>query len=167
VEGDDFDLIAMGRSEGPGCYCFANNVLKEAMRQLSDSYPWLVLDNEAGLENLSRRLATRVDVLVAVSDPSRRGLETARRLQALATEMGISYGRLVLVVNRCRDGAAPDGAQAVADEIGAASLVAIPQDDELAELAERGESCRQLRADSGVFGRIDEILAGVGSAAAA
>ena len=74
VEGDDFDLIAMGRPEGPGCYCYANNVLRDVLAEISGSYPYVVLDNEAGLENLSRRIVTRVDLLLVVGDTSRTGL---------------------------------------------------------------------------------------------
>lgn len=159
VECRDFDLVAMGRSEGPGCYCYANNVLKQTMAQLADSYPWMVLDNEAGLENLSRRLAPEIDLLVMVSDPSRRGLNTVRRLHALATEMGISFAELVLVVNRCRGGTLSDYAVETGAEIGAARVVAIAEDDDLARLAEEGRSYGELPSDSSVHERIDELLA--------
>jgi len=73
VEASDFDLISMGRPEGPGCYCYANNVLKNALAQIADNYPYVVLDNEAGLENLSRGIVQSVDLLILVADPSQRG----------------------------------------------------------------------------------------------
>jgi len=76
VEAEGFDLIAMGRPEGPGCYCYANNVLKEVIAQIAENYPYVVLDNEAGLENLSRRILRRVDLMIMVADPSKRGLDT-------------------------------------------------------------------------------------------
>ncbi len=104
VEGDDFDLIAMGRPEGPGCYCYANNVLREVLGEISDSYPYVVLDNEAGLENLSRRIVRRVDLLLVAGDTSRNGLETIQRVHVLSREMGIEYDKLGVIVNRAGDG---------------------------------------------------------------
>ncbi|MHC4697770.1 MAG: ATP-binding protein [Planctomycetota bacterium] len=106
IEGDDFDLIAMGRPEGPGCYCYANNVLGAAVRRLADEYPAVVIDNEAGLENLSRRIVRHVDQLVFLADPSARGLDTARRLYDLALEMNIDAAAMSVVVNRVRHGEA-------------------------------------------------------------
>jgi CO dehydrogenase maturation factor len=103
VEADHFDLIAMGRPEGPGCYCYANNVLRGVLGRLAEQYPSVVIDNEAGLENLSRRTVQKVDWLVFVADPSARGLLTARRLYDLALEMGTSAGSMGVVVNRARD----------------------------------------------------------------
>ena len=87
VEAKGFDLIAMGRPEGEGCYCYANNVLKEVIVEISSQYPWVVLDNEAGLENLSRRIVQKVDLMVLVSDASNAGLQTLLRLHELAGEM--------------------------------------------------------------------------------
>jgi len=107
VEAEGFDLISMGRPEGAGCYCYANNVLKSVIAEISSQYPYVVLDNEAGLENLSRRIVQKVDMLVLVSDASGAGLNTLSRLHALADEMGIKYDRLLLVVNRIRGGQDP------------------------------------------------------------
>ena len=103
IETERFDLLAMGRPEGPGCYCYANNVLGAAVRRLAGSYAAVVLDNEAGLENLSRRIVRRVDQLLFMADSSRRGLTTARRLYDLAMEMRIDAGAMGLVVNRARE----------------------------------------------------------------
>ncbi len=130
----------MGRCEGPGCYCYANNVLKRVIERLADDYPVVVIDNEAGLENLSRRIVRRVDLLVMVSDPSQAGLTTVERLHELALEMGLDYGALAIIVNRLRDGRIPDGAVAVRDKTGADLLIGLPLDDGLAELGELGSS---------------------------
>ncbi len=111
VESDDFDLIAMGRSEGPGCYCYANNVLKAVLNEMVNQYPCVVLDNEAGLENLSRRIVNKVNLLIMVTDPTVRGFETVKRLHALAGEMEIAYDRLAIVVNRLRRQELPAGAE--------------------------------------------------------
>jgi len=158
VESSDFDFLAMGRPEGPGCYCYANNVLKSALEKIAHEYPWVVIDNEAGLENLSRRLAQKVDVLIMVADPSRRGLETLRRLFALAKEMDVQYGRLVLVVNRLRQDALPAELAAIRAETGAHDVLALPENAELADLAERGDKITALSPDNELVKRVDEFL---------
>jgi CO dehydrogenase maturation factor len=158
VEGTDFDFLAMGRPEGPGCYCFANNVLKTALEQIAHHYPWIVIDNEAGLENLSRRLSQKVDILVLVADPSRRGLETLRRLHALAKEMDVAYGRLVLVINRLRQEALPDEVAAIQRETGASAVLALPDNEAAADLAERGGTIHELPATNELVRRIDAFL---------
>jgi CO dehydrogenase maturation factor len=158
VESDDFDLIAMGRPEGPGCYCYANNVLKATIEKLSSKYPAVVLDNEAGLENLSRRIAPRVDALVLVTDPSKTGMETIKRLHELSKEMGITYGKLALLVNRTRNGVLSAEAQDTALSIGASQVLALPDDPEVADLAEKGMSLAGLKESNPVVRRIDEFL---------
>jgi CO dehydrogenase maturation factor len=161
VEADDFDLIAMGRPEGPGCYCYANNVLKEVIAQMAEHYPQVVIDNEAGLENLSRRLVRQADLLVMVTDPSRRGLETVARLHDLAREMDIRYGRLAIVVNRLRNGQLPDGALALKEQTRAASLLGLPEDGRIATLAENGSGLARLGDDHPLVSRLDTLLAEV------
>ncbi len=158
VEADDFDLIAMGRPEGPGCYCYANNVLKAAMEQIAASYPLMVIDNEAGLENLSRRLVARADLLVIVTDPSARGMATVRRLFDLAGEMQIQYGRLALVVNRLRRPEPPADLEALRAYTRADLAVCLPDDAELADLAEAGSPVGRLSPGNPVVARIDHFL---------
>ncbi|MDD5708094.1 MAG: hypothetical protein PHR35_19420, partial [Kiritimatiellae bacterium] len=165
VEGADFDFLAMGRPEGPGCYCYANNVLKSALGHVAGNYPWVVLDNEAGLENLSRRIAPKVDVLMMVSDPSARGLATLRRLHALAREMEISYDRLVLAVNRVRGARLPAEMEALKTATGARDVLALPDDAELADLAERGGKIAELSETNELVRRVDLFLATCGDAA--
>jgi CO dehydrogenase maturation factor len=162
VEAKDFDLIAMGRSEGPGCYCFANNVLKNAIRMISNEYPFVVVDNEAGMENLSRRIVTKVDLLVMVSDSSKRGLDTLKRLHDVTTEMEITYGKLALIINRMRRDELPGYAEQIRAQTGADILIGIPDDLELAELGEEGHDLAGLSPDNVVVKKIDELLAGAG-----
>jgi CO dehydrogenase maturation factor len=158
VESDSFDLIAMGRPEGPGCYCYANNVLGAVIRELSASYPYVVIDNEAGLENLSRRIVSRVDLLVMVADPSVNGLRTLRRLYALAGEMGIEYSSLVLAVNRLRAGVIPRELDTLKQETSATAVVCLPADDMIAESGERGSSLLSLPAGNEVSVQIAGML---------
>jgi CO dehydrogenase maturation factor len=158
VEAGDFDLIAMGRSEGPGCYCYANNVLRNAITALSKSYPVTVIDNEAGLENLSRRIVQKVGVMIIVSDPSARGLETARRLHAMTSEMGISYDKLVMIVNRLKGDRLPALAESVMREIKADFIAGLPEDDVIAVGAERGQSVFSVPGDNAAVKAIDDLL---------
>lgn len=99
AEGDGFDMLTMGRKEGAGCYCYINNILRTFIDSLSDNYTYVVMDNEAGMEHLSRRTTRSSDTLFVVSDTSRAALESAKRIAALAKEMDLSTSRTVLVQN--------------------------------------------------------------------
>lgn len=98
-ESDMIDLLVMGRPEGEGCYCFTNNVLKECFSDLVPKYKFTVIDNEAGMEHISRKVIPDPDVLILVSDPTIIGIRTAARLKELADEVGIKIGRTILVIN--------------------------------------------------------------------
>jgi len=100
IEGNGFDLLVMGRPEGLGCYCFANGLLREATDRLSDSYKFMVIDNEAGLEHLSRRTTKKVDFMFAVSECSKRGIQAAARVKQLIEELKLDVKELYLIVNR-------------------------------------------------------------------
>jgi CO dehydrogenase maturation factor len=158
VESDDFDLIAMGRSEGPGCYCYANNMLKAVLKAMVSKYPYVVLDNEAGLENLSRRIVNKVSLLVMVTDPTGRGFETVRRLHALADEMGIAYDNLAIVVNRLRRQELPEGAEVLKAATGADIIVGIPEDENIFTISETNGNLRHLSPDNPVLTGMDRII---------
>ncbi len=102
AEGTGFDVLEMGRPEGPGCYCFANSLLREHVNVLAGSYRWVVMDNEAGLEHLSRHVCRRAEIMFLLSDPSPRGLRTAERIREMVGELGLEVGEMVLVVNEMR-----------------------------------------------------------------
>jgi CO dehydrogenase maturation factor len=107
VEAEGFDLIAMGRPEGSGCYCFANDLLSECMRDLGRDYRFVVIDSEAGMEHIARGTIGRPDLLLIVSDPGARGLRTIARIRETATGLGLEDGKIQVVFNRFRGGAAP------------------------------------------------------------
>jgi len=157
VETENFDLIAMGRPEGPGCYCYANNVLKQALGQVSAQYPYIVMDNEAGLENLSRRIVQKVEVLILVTDPSQRGIETVVRLKELASEMDIRYNTLAVIINRVRSGAMP-AAEKILHTIGASIIMKLPDNDEIASFAENAIPFTQLSDTNPVVKELDNFL---------
>ncbi|MFA5177899.1 MAG: AAA family ATPase [Candidatus Omnitrophota bacterium] len=101
AEGDHFDVLTMGRPEGPGCYCYVNNALRNVMGKLVKDYDFVVIDNEAGLEHLSRRTTGQADSLVVVSDATVVGLKAAQRIAALTRELGLKTKQEFLIVNRC------------------------------------------------------------------
>jgi CO dehydrogenase maturation factor len=103
VEADGFDLIAMGRPEGPGCYCAANNLLSSLIDRLIGNYPFVVIDNEAGMEHFSRLTQKDIDLLMLVSDPSRRGLSAACRIAELVNTLPMRVSQIVLVINQIRE----------------------------------------------------------------
>jgi CO dehydrogenase maturation factor len=158
VEADGFDLIAMGRPEGAGCYCYANNVLKAIITQIAEQYPFVVLDNEAGLENLSRRIVQKVNTMVMVSDPSNAGLETLKRLHTLSWEMGIKYDKLLLVVNRLRSGELPAKVREIAEFTNADTVLGLPDDEQISRMAESGAGIATLQEDNPVLQKIDEYI---------
>jgi len=98
-EGSGFDLLTMGRQEGPGCYCYVNNMLRTFLDALSSRYAYVVIDNEAGMEHLSRRTTRAPDVLYVLADGSKAALDAAKRIAVLAEEMKIKARRKVLVFN--------------------------------------------------------------------
>jgi len=104
VETPDFDLLLMGRPEGSGCYCAVNNMLRKIIENISSNYDYIVIDTEAGLEHLSRRTTQNVDVMLVVSDSSKRGLHTASRIKKLSKELEISFDHIYLILNRVKNG---------------------------------------------------------------
>jgi len=147
VEGVGVDLLAMGRPEGPGCYCAANNMLRAIIDTIADSYPWVVIDNEAGLEHLSRRTTRDVDLLLIVSDATVRGITTAGRIAALLTELDTKVGKHYLIVNRAAEGLTPELREAI-EEHGLDLLAVLPDDPLVAAFDAAGRPLLQLPDDS-------------------
>jgi len=148
VEEPGFDLLAMGRPEGPGCYCAANNILRTSVDRLSAAYDYVVIDNEAGLEHLSRRTTRDVDLLLIVSDPSLRGIVAAGRVAEVIDELKTTVGAAYLIVNRVIGDQLPEALQqAIADhKLKLAGL--IPADPAIGDLDARGEPIVRLAAEA-------------------
>jgi CO dehydrogenase maturation factor len=159
VEAKDFDMISMGRPEGEGCYCYANNVLKSIIAQISSSYKYIVLDNEAGLENLSRRIVQKVNVLVMVADPSSQGLKTIQRLYNLANEMNVKYDKLVIIINRIRaNNGMPEFAAELKAMTNADIVMGLQQDEQLAINSENGIALHTLPDDNPVVAGVNTLI---------
>jgi CO dehydrogenase maturation factor len=156
VESRDVDLMVMGRPEGAGCYCYINNMLRKYLETLGRNYPFVVIDNEAGLEHLSRRTAQDIARLVIVSDYSLNGLRAARRVRDLAGEMKLSIGRVVLLINKTPDVLSERFTAALAE----ADLVpdgCIPLDPQVAEFDISGRPCTELPDDSAAVMAMQKI----------
>jgi CO dehydrogenase maturation factor len=137
VETNPFDLLAMGRPEGPGCYCYANNLLQDILQTLAANYDYVVIDNEAGMEHLSRRTRQPVDFLLIVSDPSSRGIATAGRISRLLSELDTRVTKKYLVLNRAVPSRSPALKKAIEAE-GLDLLASIPEDEMLLEMDREG-----------------------------
>jgi CO dehydrogenase maturation factor len=160
IECEGYDLIAMGRPEGPGCYCYANNILRQSLVTLSSQYPVTVLDNEAGLENLSRRIVQKVSNLIIAADPSVQGLNTIGRLHALADEMGIKYDHLTVIVNRVRSDKNID-TNAIMELTNADQVLMISDDQEIASAAENNKPIFEISESNPVLGQMVEFCKGM------
>jgi CO dehydrogenase maturation factor len=149
VEADGFDLIVMGRPEGAGCYCAANTLLTEYLGRLIDNYPFIVMDNEAGMEHISRLTTNNIDVLVAVSDATRRGIQAASRIIQLTDELKLNIARKVLVVNQANE-AKREALLKVARDFNLEVIGIIPEDAELREYDLKGRPTIKLGKENPV-----------------
>ncbi|MFH0941392.1 MAG: AAA family ATPase [Candidatus Omnitrophota bacterium] len=153
-ENDGFDLLVMGRPEGPGCYCYINNVLRNCLSKLIAHYSFVVIDNEAGMEHFSRKTMRSCDQLLVVSDRTQAGLRSAKRIFSLIDELGISAKRRFLIVNRAENKVDDKGLR---QEFGVDGVFAIPFDEELLSLSVEGGSISSLTKNSEVVRTIERI----------
>jgi CO dehydrogenase maturation factor len=160
VESRDIDLMVMGRPEGPGCYCYINNMLRKYLESLGKNYPFVVIDNEAGLEHLSRRTAQAIETLMLVSDYSLNGLRAAERVRDLAREMKLQVGRVLLVVNRAPQELSAQFASALA-AAGIELAGRVPLDPLLPEFEIAARPVMELPDDSAAVIAMETIAARV------
>lgn len=164
VENEGFDLLQMGRPEGAGCYCYANTLVRGCIDALTKGYDFIVMDNEAGLEHLSRRTTRNVDVLLLVSDPSLRGTRTAARLAALADELSIGVGARSIVYNQAEEPLAPVLMDTAA-ESGLDVSGVVPSDDGIARCDLAGRGLFDMESDSPALAAVRRLIASVVPAA--
>ena len=157
VESEGFDLIAMGQPEGPGCYCAANNLLSSLIDKLIKNYDYLVVDNEAGMEHFSRLTQKDIDLLLLVSDPSRRGLTAACRIAELVRSLPIKVMETVLVVNQMENGVA-SWPEDVIKTFGEERVYPLPADTLLAQYDFEGKPTTTLPDDSAIVKAADELF---------
>jgi len=157
IESKGFDLIVMGRPEGPGCYCAANNIIRKYVDKLSGTYSYIVIDNEAGMEHLSRKTTHKVDLLFIVSDPTTRGVQTARRINELIDELRLEIDRRLIIINRIsyHEG---EELKNLAEQRGLHVAGFIPQDNLLFNYDLQGKPIFQLPEESPAVMAIFSIL---------
>ena len=129
IEEDDFDMLVMGRTQGEGCYCFVNSMLKRQMDKYVPNYTYVVMDNEAGLEHVARGTLPHVDTMLLISDCSRRGIQAVARIAEMIGQLEIKPGRLGLIVNRAPEGKLDPGVLAEIEKHGLDLLGVLPQDE--------------------------------------
>jgi CO dehydrogenase maturation factor len=157
AEGEAFDLIAMGRSEGTGCYCAVNHNLREVIDSISKNYRYIVIDNEAGMEHLSRRTTRDVQHLIIVSDPTQRGIVAAERIAGFRNELDIRIEHAYLVINRLQ-GSLPPALKVEIDKLDIPLLGTIAGDDELSNFEFSGRPLVELGNDSPVYQSVAEMM---------
>lgn len=163
TEGEHVDLLAMGRGEGPGCYCAVNHNLRDVLNAVSGGYAYVVIDNEAGLEHLSRRTTRNVQHLMVVSDPTLRGLITAERVAAFRHQLDIEIENAYLVINR-HSGNLPPALRAHIQQLDFPLAGLVPPDESLGQLELSGRPIWELSAEApsgrAVGAMLDALLAG-------
>ncbi|MFH1287966.1 MAG: carbon monoxide dehydrogenase, partial [bacterium] len=157
VEASGFDLLAMGRPEGPGCYCYANNLIRKFIDELSTKYKFVIIDTEAGMEHFSRRTTRKVDLLLMVSDYNIRGIRAAGRIKRLIKELNLQIGKELLILNR-----SPKKIEAaVHSEIEKNNLVLggiIPEDEAVRNFDIEGKPLIGMPEDSKSYVGLTKIL---------
>jgi CO dehydrogenase maturation factor len=152
----EFDVIAMGRSEGEGCYCAVNHVIRQVIDSRARGYDFTVVDCHAGLEHLSRRTTRDVDIMLIVTDPTKNGILTARRIKELSQELSIEFGAVLVAVNRVTEETRPL-ADKMAHDNGLGITAYVPYEPLVTELDLLGRPVTEIPRESPASKAIDEI----------
>ena len=156
VEGERVDLLAMGRPEGPGCYCAVNHILRDIIDRMGRSYDYVVIDNEAGLEHLSRRTTRDVDALYVITDPTVRGVVAATRIAELRDELDVNIKQAYLIINRVQGQLTP-ALQTAVDKVGIPLAGIIPSDPQVTQMDADGQALVELPDNAIIFQAISAI----------
>ncbi len=162
IEEDDFDMLVMGRTQGKGCYCYVNGVLKTQVDKYAKNYSYIVMDNEAGLEHVARGTLPHVDTMLLISDCSRRGIQAVARVAEMIEEMNLKPSRMGLIVNRAPDGVLDDGIREEIEKHGLELLGVLPQDEGVYRCDCNGEPSAKLPQDNPVKTALRGILQSIG-----
>jgi CO dehydrogenase maturation factor len=149
TEASRFDLLTMGRPEGPGCYCAANNMLRTFLDKLSSQYQSVIIDNEAGMEHLSRRTTNNVEMLCIVAEETPLGAVTAQRIFELAKKLPISVEKIGVIWNRSKIGKELDGIE---------TFGSVPYDKTVLDASMQGKTIFELEGNSPAFLAVRKIL---------
>ena len=162
IEDDDYDLLVMGRTQGKGCYCFVNGLLQAQLQGLEKNYPYIIVDNEAGMEHISRGVLPNMEVAILVSDCSRRGVQAVGRIAQLIKECDMHPKKVGLIINRAPNGVLNEGTKAEIEKQGLTLLGVVPQDETVYEFDCDGTPIVDLPEDSPVRKAVVEIIDNLG-----
>lgn len=162
TEEDDYDLMVMGRTQGQGCYCFVNGLVQTQIQKLQGNYPYVVVDNEAGMEHISRGLIPTMEIAILVSDCSRRGVQAAGRIAALMKELNFKPKTVGLIVNRAPEGKLDAGTMEEVEKQGLTLLGVVPQDQDVYQYDCDGKPIVRLPKDSPVRSALHDIVQKLG-----
>lgn len=162
IEDDDYDLLVMGRTQGKGCYCFVNGLLQAQLQRLEKNYPYIIVDNEAGMEHISRGVLPNMEVAILVSDCSRRGVQAVGRIAQLIKECDMHPKKVGLIINRAPNGVLNEGTKAEIEKQGLTLLGVVPQDETVYEFDCDGTPIVDLPEDSPVRKAVVEIIDNLG-----
>lgn len=158
VESSRYDLIVMGNPQGPGCYCFPSDLLRKHLENLRDNYDYVVIDNEAGLEHLSRRIMSDIDTLLVTSDSSARGIRSAGRVNDIVKSVGLEVKQMGLVVGRIQKEGDVETLQEEIQKTGLTLVGKIPMDPNVSEYDLKGTPLFDLPADSPAYSEVKKML---------
>ncbi len=156
TEGKDVDMLVMGHPEGPGCYCYINNILRAQMEKLGDNYPYIVVDNEAGMEHVSRRTTRRFDTMLLVADFSAKAIKAAGRIREVAIELELEVNRMGLVLNRAPEDISP--LKKAIEETGLSLLATLPTSAAVLDNDVTGQPVFHLPDDDPVVAAVGELV---------
>lgn len=162
TEEDDYDLMVMGRTQGQGCYCFVNGLVQTQIQRLQSHYPYIVVDNEAGMEHISRGILPTMQTAILVSDCSRRGVQAAGRIARLVEELNFKLQKMGLIVNRAPEGRLDAGTMEEIEKQNLNLLGVVPHDDMVYRFDCDGKPTIQLPADSPVRAALKGIVEKLG-----
>lgn len=162
TEEDDYDLMVMGRTQGQGCYCFVNGLVQTQIQRLQSHYPYIVVDNEAGMEHISRGILPTMQTAILVSDCSRRGVQAAGRIARLVEELNFKPQKMGLIVNRAPEGRLDAGTMEEIEKQNLNLLGVVPHDDMVYRFDCDGKPTIQLPADSPVRAALKGIVEKLG-----
>ena len=162
TEEDDYDLMVMGRTQGQGCYCFVNGLVQTQIQKLQSNYPYVVVDNEAGMEHISRGLIPTMEIAILVSDCSRRGVQAAGGIAALMKELNFKPKTVGLIVNRAPEGKLDAGTMEEVEKQGLTLLGVVPQDQDVYQYDCDGKPIVRLPKDSPVRRALHDIVQKLG-----
>ncbi len=158
VEKDKFDLLTMGRPEGPKCYCYVNNLLRKYLDKVGTTYPFVVTDNEAGMEHLSRRTTNNIDLLMIVSEPTIVGALTMQRIIQLADSLPITLRKKICVMNRVPRNGIHENVQQKLDSLGIEISAVLPFDEEVYNAAASGVSVFGVSRENALYTKLRDFL---------